>query len=132
MKCRWKHGQPLRNKKPFTCGRCGELLRSSKDEEEDDWCEIGGNRCNVTSQCQEGILHSLTHASMVNTRVKSDWCPANCRNKDVASGASGGDSRRAQAWSSLHGVIQGMCLLQVNSTTGFREISLKVFCCSAE
>lgn len=47
-------------------------MRSSKEEEENDWCETGGNRCNITLQCHEGILRSITYIFMVNTRTTCD------------------------------------------------------------
>lgn len=51
---------------------CGGLIRSSQEEEEDDWCETGGNRCNMTLQCHEGILCSIICILMVNKRAKGD------------------------------------------------------------
>lgn len=50
----------------------GGLVRSSKEEKEDDWCETGGNTCNMTLECSKGILHSITYILMVSTRAKGD------------------------------------------------------------
>lgn len=61
----------------------GGLVMSSNEEEEDDWCETGGNTCNMTLECSEGILHSITYILMVSTRAKGDWSAATAETKTL-------------------------------------------------